>query len=299
MVPLLARMRIAVLSQSIDLYSTRRLVDAGRRAGHTLSVVDYMQCHIGVAGPAPVSFKGGTYETLDAFIPRIGASATHFGVSLVRQLERMGKLTPITSEGIVRSRDKILCLQTLEAAGIPVPATVYNRGPYVAPGDLVRAVGGPPVVIKVLEGTQGIGVVLCETQNAAESSIEAFRNLARGVLVQEFVEESAGTDLRCIVVGTRVVAAMRRQARKGEFRSNLHRGGSAEAVKLTDEEKDIALRAAAAVGLGVAGVDILQSDRGPLVVEVNSSPGLEGIERATRLDVAGSIIRYVARLKAR
>ena len=297
MVPLHAPMRIVVLSQSIDLYSTRRLVDAGRRAGHRISVVDYMQCHIGVAGPAPVSFQGGTYESLDAFIPRIGASATHFGVSLVRQLERMGKLTPATADAITRSRDKILSLQSLEGAGIPVPATVYNRGPMVHPGELVRAVGGPPVVIKVLEGTQGIGVVLCETQSAAESSIEAFRNLSRGVLVQEFVEESAGSDLRCIVVGSRVVAAMRRQAKAGEFRSNLHRGGSAEPIKLSREEKDIALKAAEAVGLRVAGVDILQSRRGPLVVEVNSSPGLEGIERATRLDVAGSIIRYVARMK--
>lgn len=256
-----------------------------------------MQCHIGVAGPAPVSFKGRTYETLDAFIPRIGASATHFGVSLVRQLERMGKLTPVSSSGILHSRDKILCLQKLDEAGIPIPATVYNRGPFVSPGDLVRAVGGPPVVIKVLEGTQGIGVVLCETQNAAESSIEAFRNLSSGVLVQEFVEEASGSDLRCIVVGTRVVAAMRRRARAGEFRSNLHRGGNAEPVKLSQDEKDLALRAAEAVGLRVAGVDILQTDRGPLVVEVNSSPGLEGIERATRLDVAGSIIRHVARMK--
>ncbi len=297
MVPLLARMRIAVLSQSIDLYSTRRLVDAGRRAGHKVSVIDYMQCHVGVAGPAPVSFQGRAYDDLDAFIPRIGASATHFGIALVRQLERMGKLTPVSSDGILRSRDKMLSLQILEEAGVPVPATVYGRGPLVHAGDLVRAVGGPPVVVKVIKGTQGIGVVLCETQNAAESSIEAFRDLASGVLVQEFIEESSGADLRCIVVGTRVVAAMRRQAQAGEFRSNLHRGGTADIVKLSAEEKDVAIRAAEAVGLRVAGVDILQSKRGPLVVEINSSPGLEGIERTTRLDVAGSIIRHVARMK--
>lgn len=256
-----------------------------------------MQCHVGVAGPAPVSFQGRAYDDLDAFIPRIGASATHFGIALVRQLEQMGKLTPVSSDGILRSRDKMLSLQILEEADVPVPATVYGRGPLVHAGDLVRAVGGPPVVVKVIKGTQGIGVVLCETQNAAESSIEAFRDLASGVLVQEFIEESSGADLRCIVVGTRVVAAMRRQAQAGEFRSNLHRGGTADIVKLSAEEKDVAIRAAEAVGLRVAGVDILQSKRGPLVVEINSSPGLEGIERTTRLDVAGSIIRHVARMK--
>ncbi len=288
-------MRIAVLSQSAELHSTRRLLETGRKAGHVVSIIDYLQCRIALGGPAPVYFQGDSFPEVHGIIPRIGASNTRHGVALVQQLEAMGMVTVASADAIATSRDKLRSLQALERAHVPIPKTAFGTNLY-DPRALVRAVGGPPVVVKVLEGTQGVGVVLCESMNAAESAIEAFRSLNTAVLVQELIAEAHGTDLRCIVVGHRVVASMVRRARPDEFRSNLHRGGTCEGVEPSNRERKIAIAAAKATGLRVAGVDILRSDRGPLVVEVNSSPGLEGIERATRLDVAGAIIRHIAKL---
>ncbi len=291
-------MRIAILSQNSEIYSTRRLVEAGRRAGHRMSVVDYMRCSIGVGGPRPVSYLGGPFPKVDAFIPRIAASNTFHGVSLVRRLQQMGLMTPVGADALASSRDKLRCLQLLDQAGVPIPASAFGSDMLDARG-LVEAVGGPPVVVKVLEGTQGVGVMLCDTQNGAESTIEALRSLRANVLVQELIEEARGTDLRCIVVEDKVVASMVRTAQEGEFRSNLHRGGSSARSEVTAREREVAVAAAKAVGLRLAGVDILRSARGPLVVEVNSSPGLEGVEKVTRLDIAGAIIRRVAKLPRR
>ncbi len=291
-------MRIAVLSQSSHIYSTRRLVEAGRRAGHQMSVIDYMRCSIGVGGPRPVSYQGGAFPDIDACIPRIAASNTLHGVALVRRLEQLGVVTPVGADALASSRDKLRCLQLLDHAGVPIPATAFGSDILDA-RSLVEAVGGPPVVVKVLEGTQGVGVMLCDTQNGAESTIEALRSLRVDVLVQELVEEARGTDLRCIVVDDRVVAAMVRTARAGEFRSNLHRGGSSARSEISEREREVAVAAAKAVGLRLAGVDILRSARGPLVVEINSSPGLEGVEKVTRLDIAGAIVRRLAKLGKR
>ena len=286
-------MNIAILSRNPDLYSTRRLVEAAEQRGHVVQVLDTLQCtiHLGASGPE-VHLHGKKVEGIDAVIPRIGASVTFYGLAVVRQFEAMGVYCLNGSVGITRSRDKLRAHQLLAKAGIGLPVTAFAHHPD-AVDDLIKAVGGPPLIVKLLEGTQGVGVVLCETKKAAQSVIQAFRGLKVYLLVQEYIEEAGGSDLRCLVVGDKVVAAMERTGAEGEFRSNLHRGGTATLAKITPKERKTAVQAAKALGLRAAGVDILRSNRGPLVLEVNSSPGLEGIEKATQRDVAGLVIQYI------
>ncbi|WP_159518398.1 30S ribosomal protein S6--L-glutamate ligase [Sunxiuqinia indica] len=288
-------MKLVVLSRNPQLYSTKRLVDAGEQRGHEVLVVDHSKCDLFIEKKKPsVYYKGSKLENVDAVIPRIGASVTFYGTAVVRQFEMMKVFTAIESQALVRSRDKLRSLQILSRAGLGLPKTVFtNYSRNVK--DIIQSVGGTPVVIKVLEGTQGLGVVLAETDNAAESVIEAFNGLKARVIVQEYIKESKGADIRAFVVDGVVVGAMKRQGKKGEFRSNLHRGGSAEIIELSEDEENAALKAARVMGLGVAGVDMLQSNHGPLILEVNSSPGLEGIEAATEKDIARNIIRYVER----
>lgn len=285
-------MQLVILSRRPDLYSTRRLVEAAEARGHTVRVLDILRCtiHLGAGGPA-LHGEGERLTGVDAVIPRIGASVTFYGLAVVRQLEAMGVYCLNGSIPINRSRDKLRAHQLLARKKIGLPVTAFAHHADSA-DDLIRSVGGPPVVVKLLEGTQGVGVVLCETKKAAQSVIEAFRGLRAYFLVQEFIAEAGGADLRLFVVGDRVVAAMQRQGAEGEFRSNLHRGGRAEAVKITPAERKAAVEACKALGLRVAGVDVLRSSRGPLVLEVNSSPGLQGIEKATGVDVAGLVIRH-------
>jgi len=286
-------MRIAVLSRKPALYSTRRLVEACHERGHEVRVFDHLKCYMDIASHAPsVHYKGEELDPFDAVIPRIGASVTFYGAAVLRQFEMMGAYPLNESVAITRSRDKLRSLQILARAGIGLPLTGFANSPGDTE-DLIRLVGGPPLVVKLLEGTGGRGVVLAETHAAAKSLIEAFRGLKANFLLQEFIREARGTDVRCFVIGDRVVAAMKRQAREGDFRSNLHRGGSASLVKLTPEERSTAVRAARKMGLNVAGVDILRSHRGPVVMEVNSSPGLEGIEKVTGLDIAGLIVEFI------
>jgi len=286
-------MKIAVLSADAKLYSTRRLKEAGVERGHELHVVNYLRCYMNIATMRPkVIYQGKPLEGFDAVIPRIGATHTFYGTAVVRQFEMMSVFSANRSQAISRSRDKLRCLQLLSRKGIGLPVTGFAHSTKDIDG-LIRAAGGPPLVIKLLEGTQGVGVILAETRKAAEAVIEAFRGLDANILVQEFIQESAGVDKRCFVVGDRVVAAMERRAVEGEFRSNLHRGGKAEKAKLTPEERQAAVRSAKAMGLNVAGVDILSSNHGPVVIEVNSSPGLEGIEQATGINVAGKIIEFL------
>ena len=288
-------MKIAVLSQNPGLYLTSRLLEAGEELGHEMSVVNYLACEMHIAAHKPtLTANGEQIEGLDAAIARVSASSTFYGTAVVRQLEMMGVYLPNSSQAIARSRDKLRSLQLLSRRGIAMPVTAFGHTTQDVKG-LIRGVGGAPLVVKLLEGAQGIGVVLCETDKAAESVIEAFRNLDANILVQEFIAEAGGADLRCYVVGNKVVAAMKRQAPPGEFRSNIHRGGEGQKVKLTPEERSVAVRAAKAMKLGIAGVDIIRSNHGPLVIEVNSSPGLEGIERATGVDVAGKVISWVAK----
>lgn len=285
--------KIAVLSQNPKLYSTNRTVEAIEAAGHQALVIDYMRCSLSIASHRPtVVYQGEAVQGLDAIIPRIAASETFYGNAVVRQFEMMGVYTVNSSQAIARSRDKLRALQLLSRKGIGLPVTAISHSAKDVDG-LIETVGGAPLVIKLIEGMQGIGVVLAETRGAAQSVIEAFRSLEAHILVQEFIAEAKGADYRCFVVGERVIAAMKRQGAAGEFRSNLHRGGSAEVAKLTPEERSTAVRAAQAMGLRVAGVDILRSNHGPLVMEVNSSPGLEGIERSTNKDVAGAIIKFI------
>ncbi|MGQ7869601.1 30S ribosomal protein S6--L-glutamate ligase [Sunxiuqinia sp. sy24] len=288
-------MKIVVLSRNPNLYSTTRLIEAGQQRGHEMLTVDHSKCDLVIEKKKPaVYYKGQKLEDVDAVIPRIGASVTFFGTAVVRQFEMMKVFTAIESQALVRSRDKLRSLQILSRAGLGLPKTVFtNYSRNVK--DIIKNVGGTPVVIKVLEGTQGLGVVLAETDNAAESVLEAFNGLKARVIVQEYIKESKGSDVRAFVVDGVVVGAMKRQGKKGEFRSNLHRGGTAEIIELTEDEENAALKAARVMGLGVAGVDILQSNHGPLILEVNSSPGLEGIESATGTDIARNIIRYVER----
>ncbi|UBZ08292.1 30S ribosomal protein S6--L-glutamate ligase [Salegentibacter mishustinae] len=288
-------MKIKILSRNSHLYSTKRLVEAATKRKHDVEVVDPLKCDIVIEKRKPnIYYKGGYIEGVDAVIPRIGASVTFYGTAVVRQFEMMGAFTTTDSEALVRSRDKLRSLQVLSRAKIGLPKTVFTNYSRDVSG-VIKQVGGTPLVIKLLEGTQGVGVVLAETKNAAESVIEAFNGLQARVIVQEFIEEAKGGDIRAFVVDGHVVGAMKRQGKEGEFRSNLHRGGSAEVVELTDEEEIAAVKATKAMGLGVAGVDMLQSARGPLILEVNSSPGLEGIEKATGKDIAKSIIRYIER----
>ena len=286
-------MKIAILSQNEALYSTRRLIEAGEERGHEMRVINYLRCYMNITSHRPsIVYNDKPLENFDAIIPRIGASKTFYGTAVVRQFEVMGVFSTNESQAISRSRDKLRCMQILAKDGIGLPVTGFAHDTQDIDG-LIETVGGAPLVIKLLEGTQGIGVVLAETYQAAKSVIEAFRGLDANILVQEYIKEAKGADLRCFVIGGKVVAAMKRQGAEGEFRSNLHRGGKAEKIKLTPEERSTAIRAAKAMGLRVAGVDLLRSNHGPVVMEVNSSPGLEGIEKAAEVDVAGKIIDYL------
>lgn len=287
-------MNIAILSRNPKLYSTQRLKQAGEARGHKVEIIDHMKCVLFIEKKNPVVlYQGKRLDYFDAIIPRIGASVTFYGAAVVRQFEMMKVFTAVESQALIRSRDKLRSLQILSRAGLGLPKTIFMDYSRDTEG-IVEAVGGAPVVIKLLEGTQGLGVVLAENKKAAQSVIEAFHGLHARIIVQEFIKEAKGVDLRAFVVDGEVVGAMRRQAtREGEFRSNLHRGGVASVVKLTRAEKNAAIAAAKKMGLGVAGVDLLPSKRGPLIVEVNSSPGLEGIEGATKVDIAGKIMRYL------
>lgn len=286
-------MKIAVLSRNSNLYSTHRLKEAGEARGHQVDIIDTLHCYMDITSSRPVvHYQGKELPYYDAVIPRIGASITFYGTAVVRQFEMMGTFCVNESVAISRSRDKLRSLQLLSRKNVGLPRTGFANKPDNIK-DLIKNVGGAPVVIKLLEGTQGIGVVLADTNKAAESIIEAFMGLKANILVQEFIKEAGGADIRCFVVGNKVVAAMKRQGAEGEFRSNLHRGGSAKLMRLSKEERATATNAAKVMGLNVCGVDILQSKNGPVVMEVNSSPGLEGIEVATKKDVAGLIYEFI------
>jgi ribosomal protein S6--L-glutamate ligase len=286
-------MKIALLCRSPQLYSHQRLIAAARERGHEIDAINHLRCTIDIASHRPNIHYGGRQLTgYDAVIPRIGASVTFFGTAVVRQFEMMRVYTVNESVAIARSRDKLRSLQLLSRKGIGLPVTVFAHKTSNAQ-EIIRLAGGAPVVIKLLEGTQGIGVVLGETPKAAESIIQAFGGVNTNILVQEYIEEAKGEDIRCIVIGGKVVASMKRRGREGDFRSNLHRGGSAKAAKITPQERTTAIGAARAMGLNVCGVDMLRSNHGPVVMEVNSSPGLEGVEEATRVDVAGKIIEFI------
>jgi ribosomal protein S6--L-glutamate ligase len=286
-------MKIAVLSRNTNLYSTKRLVEACEMRGHEVEVIDHLRCTIVMEKNTPsIIYKGETLHYFDAIIPRIGASVTFYGSAVVRQFEMMKVFTAVESQALIRSRDKLRSLQIMSRAGLDLPKTVFTN--YSRDTDsILNAVGGAPVIIKLLEGTQGLGVVLAETQKAASSVIEAFHGLKARVIVQEFVKEAGGADIRAFIVNGKVVGAMKRQGKEGEFRSNLHRGGTSSIIKLTRKENAAAILAAKKMGLNVAGVDMLQSKRGPLILEVNSSPGLEGIEKATGIDIAGKIVEFL------
>lgn len=286
-------MKLAILSRNSKLYSTRRLVEAARERGHSVRVLDPLRCYMRISTDGfEMRYKGKPISGYGAVVPRIGASVTRYGCAVLRQFELMGCYTPNSAAAIARARDKLRCHQVLAAAGIDLPATVFGDNPDDT-GDLLALLGPPPHVIKLNEGTQGAGVMLTEKLSASRGAVETLRGLYANFILQEFIGEAKGADLRCFVVGDRVVAAMRRQAPKGDFRSNLHRGGTARPIKPTRREVATALGAARALGLGVAGVDLIRSRRGPLVLEVNSSPGLEGIETATGIDVAGALIEHV------
>lgn len=288
-------MNIKILSRNSSLYSTQRLIEAAKKRHHNVEVIDPLKCDLIIEKRKPsIFYKGRMILETDAVIPRIGASVTFYGTAVVRQFEMMGVFTTTESQSLVRSRDKLRSLQVLSRARLGLPKTVFTNYSKDV-GEVIDHVGGAPLIIKLLEGTQGLGVVLAETKNAAESVIEAFNGLQARVIVQEFIKEAGGADIRALIVDGHVVGAMKRQGKEGEFRSNLHRGGSATVIELTDEEENAAIKAAKAMGLGVAGVDMLQSSRGPLILEVNSSPGLEGIEAATGKDIAKTIIRYIER----
>ncbi|SHE75108.1 30S ribosomal protein S6--L-glutamate ligase [Thermomonas hydrothermalis] len=286
-------MKLAILSRNSKLYSTRRLVEAARERGHSVRVLDPLRCYLRIASDGfAMHYKGKPIAGYGAVVPRIGASVTRYGCAVLRQFELMGSYTPNSAAAIARARDKLRCHQVLAAEGIGLPTTVFGDNPDDT-ADLLAMLGPPPHVIKLNEGTQGAGVMLTEKLSASRAAIETLRGLYAHFLVQEFIAEAKGADLRCFVVGEKVVAAMRRQAPKGDFRSNLHRGGTARPVRPTRAEAETAVRAARILGLRVAGVDMLRSRRGPLVLEVNSSPGLEGIETATGIDVAGAVIDHV------
>lgn len=286
-------MKIGILSRKSTLYSTKRLFEEAKARDHDVHIIDTLRCYMNITSKKPeIHYKGQILSGFDAVIPRIGASITFYGTAVVRQFEMMGVFSVNESVAITRSRDKLRSLQLLARKGIGLPITGFANSPSDI-NDLINIAGGQPLVIKLLEGTQGIGVVLAETKKAAESVIQAFYGMKANILVQEFIKEADGSDIRCFVVGNKVIAAMERKAPTGEFRSNLHRGGSAKLIKLTSEERKTAVAAAKIMGLNVAGVDIMRSNRGSLVVEVNSSPGLEGIEAATGKNVAGMIIEYI------
>jgi ribosomal protein S6--L-glutamate ligase len=286
---------MAILSANPKLYSTQRIKEAGEKRGHEMLIVNHTKCDLLIQGNNPqVYYKGQELQGVDAIIPRIGASVTFYGAAVIRQFEMMKVFTATSSQSLVRSRDKLRSLQILSGAGLGLPVTAFtNYSKDVT--RVIEKVGGAPCVLKLLEGTQGIGVVLAETKSAAKSVLEAFNGLQARVIVQQFIKEAGGSDIRAFVVDGVVVGAMKRQGKEGEFRSNLHQGGTAKLIELSDEEENAALMAAKALGLGIAGVDMLQSDNGPLIMEVNSSPGLEGIEGATGKDIAKAIIRYIER----
>jgi len=286
-------MKIAMLCRNASLYSHKRIIEAAESRGHEIDVIDHLRCVIDIASSDPeIHYKGESVKGYDAVIPRIGASVTFFGTAVLRQFEMMGVYPANESVAIARSRDKLRSMQLLSRDGVGLPVTVFAHRTSDA-SEVLSIAGGAPVVVKLLEGTQGIGVVLGETKRAAESIIQAFGGVKTNILVQEFVKEAAGEDIRCLVVGEKVVASMIRRGKKGDFRSNLHRGGSAESVKITPKERATAIKAAKAMGLNICGVDMLRSNSGPVVMEVNSSPGLEGVETATGIDVAGKIIDFI------
>lgn len=287
-------MKIAILSRKSNLYSTHRLVEAAKARGHQADVIDTMRCYMNITSAQPtIHYKGNELQVYDAVIPRVGASVTFYGAAVIRQLETMGVFCVNDSVAITRGRDKLRCLQLLSKKGIGLPVTGFAHS-LDEIKDLIKMVGGPPLVIKFLEGTQGIGVILVETSKAARSVLEAFLGLKVNIMVQEYIKEAGGTDIRCFVVGDQVVASIKREAKSSEeFRSNLHRGGVASPVDITPEERNMAIRAAQIIGLNVAGVDIVRSHRGPLIIEVNASPGLEGIEKTTNKDIASEIIKFI------
>ncbi|MEJ7747316.1 MAG: 30S ribosomal protein S6--L-glutamate ligase [Luteimonas sp.] len=288
-------MKLAILSRNSKLYSTRRLVEAAREQGHSVRVLDPLRCYMRIASDGfEMHYKGRKLAGYDAVLPRIGASITRYGTAVLRQFELMGSFTPNPARGVLRARDKLRCHQLLAAEGIDLPTTVFGDNPDDT-SDLLSMLGPPPHVIKLNEGTQGAGVMLTEKMSASRSVVETLRGLYANFLVQEFIEESKGADLRCFVVGDQVVATMKRQAASGDFRSNLHRGGTAKAIKATPAEQAVALCAARVIGLGVAGVDLIRSRRGPLILEINASPGLEGIESASGIDIAGKIVEHIAK----
>ncbi len=289
-------LKIAVLSRNKTLYSTKRLVEAIEKRGHQAVILDHLKCDIVIEQDKPtIIYNGEIVNDISAVIPRIGASVTFYGAAVVRQFEMMNVPTAVESQALVRSRDKLRSLQILARSNIGMPKTVFTN--YSKEDEkIIDSVGGAPLIVKLLEGTQGYGVVLAPTKKAAESIIEAFHSMKARVIVQEFIEEAKGADIRAFVIGNKVVGAMKRQGKEGEFRSNLHQGGSGKLIKLNKREREVALTAAKSMNLSIAGVDMLQSDRGPLILEVNSSPGLEGIEKATGKDIASEIVRYIEKI---
>lgn len=286
-------MRVYILSRNAELYSTKRLMEAGKQRGWDMSVIDYLKCSIEISkGELQINYLGKLLPVPDAIIPRIGASRTFYGTAMVRHFEMMEVFSVAGNLAIARSRDKLRSLQVLSKHEVDMPKTVFASNKSSAK-DVIALSGGTPLVLKILEGTQGVGVVLVDTEKAAKSVLDAFYGMDVNLLVQEFIEEAGGADIRAFVVGGEVVGAMRRQGAEGDFRSNLHQGGSATSYKLNRKEKSMALAAAKAMGLGVCGVDMIPSSRGPLVMEVNSSPGLEGIEKSTQIDIAGKIMDYI------
>ncbi|NQV98778.1 MAG: 30S ribosomal protein S6--L-glutamate ligase [Rhodospirillales bacterium] len=286
-------MKIALMCRNAKLYSHQRLIEAAKKNGHEIDVIDHLRCYVNITSHRPqIHYHGKVLPIYDAVIPRIGASVTFFGAAVLRQFEMMGVYPVNESVGITRSRDKLRSLQLLSREGIGLPVTVFAHRTGKA-DELLEIIGGAPVVIKLLEGTQGIGVVLGETHNAASSIIQAFGGVNTNILIQEFVKEANGEDIRCLVVGGKVVASMKRTGKEGDFRSNLHQGGSAKPIKISPTERQTAVSAAKIMGLNVCGVDLLRSAHGPVVMEVNSSPGLEGVENATGIDVAGKIIKFI------
>lgn len=288
-------MKIAMLARNPTLYSHKRLKEAAEARGHRLDIINTLRCYMNIASRRPeVYYNGDKLDGYDAIIPRIGASVTYYGLAVLRQFEMQGVYPLNESVGIGRSRDKLRSMQLLARDGIGLPVTTFAHDPKQT-DEVLELAGGAPVVIKLLEGTQGIGVVLADTKRSAVSVVEAFRGAGVNILLQEFIKEAGGTDIRAIVLGGKVVAAMKRTGAEDDFRSNLHRGGSAKVIKLSPEERSTAIRSAKSMGLNVCGVDMLRSNHGPVVMEVNSSPGLEGVEKATGLDIAGMIIEYLER----
>ncbi len=288
-------MKLAILSRNANLYSTKKLVEAAEARGHVVHVLDHLKCYMVLQkGNPTLHYEGEELIGFDAVIPRIGASVTAYGAAIVRQFEMMRVFSAVKSQALVRSRDKLRSMQILAKEGLGMPITGFAHMPSDK-SDLIQRVGGAPLILKLLEGTQGMGVVLTDTKKGAESVLDAFSGLDANLLIQEYIKEARGEDLRVFVVDNKIVASMLRKAKDGEFRSNLHKGGTSQKVKLTKEERTAAINAARVLGLGIAGVDILRSKRGPLIIEVNSSPGLEGIENATNLDIASKIIEYIER----